>query len=298
MELLTLSDQTVTINGKTIPKIYGGFGAGQPAILAKQIAELHGRELFKINQLINSNLDWYEEGIDIINLAILPEYSQIYRNFLLNFYSNDALNASKYIYLLSQQGYALLCRDLKSDLAKQTYKEMIRKYFKMEEIQQHLNITIDQTSGKLSKLLVEITNQFELCKKMAETAGLTGNHAILSASMAVKHFLGYDPLELLGQKQLTCEVQEIHLAPTAIGKKFELSAQKVNKLLEKVGLQESFRDAKDKKCWKPTEKGKAFSVLKDTNKKHKDGRAVQQLMWLESVIPILKESENQSEFIF
>ena len=50
-----------------------------------------------------------------------------------------------------------------------------------------------------------------------------------------------------------------------------LSAQKANGLLEKSGLQESFRDAKNKKCWKPTEKGRAFAVLTDTNKKHSDG---------------------------
>ncbi|MEK7487370.1 MAG: hypothetical protein AABZ60_23820 [Planctomycetota bacterium] len=133
---LILSHEKVLINGKSIPKIYGGFGSGQPAILAKQVATIHGRELFKINQLINSNLDWYEEGIDIINLAILPEYSQRYRSFLLNFYTKDALNASKCIYLLSQQGYALLCRDLKSELAKKIYKQMVREYFRMAENQQ------------------------------------------------------------------------------------------------------------------------------------------------------------------
>ncbi len=230
-------------------------------------------------------------------MAILPKYSQQYRNFLLNFYTNDALNASKYIYLLSQQGYALLCRDLKSDLAKQTYKQMIRKYFKMEEIQRQ-NPAIAETIVKLPKTPAEIADQFEACKRMAETAGLAGNQAILSASMAVKQLLGYDPLELLGQKRLTCEVQEVHLSPTAIGKMLELSPQKANLLLEKAGLQEAFRDAKDKKCWKPTEKGKAFAVLTDTNKKHSDGRPVEQLLWLESVISVLKGCEKQPEFGF
>jgi hypothetical protein len=121
---------------------------------------------------------------------------------------------------------------------------------------------------------------------------------VLAANTAVKQLLGYEPLALLGEKQLTCEPQEIHLSPTAIGKMLELSPQKVNQALEKAGLQEALRDAKDKKCWKPTEKGKAFSVLKDTNKKHTDGRPVQQLMWLESVISVLRNYMSQAEFSF
>jgi hypothetical protein len=169
---LILSHEFVTVNGKSIPKVYGGFGAGQASILAKQVAEIHGRELFKINQLINNNRDWYEEGIDIINLAILSEYSQKHRSFLLNFYTQDALNASKSIYLLSQQGYALLCRDLKSDLAKQIYKQVVRDYFKMAETQQdevkakkvlkkreEKSSKSSLLSGKLAEFIVEELQQ-------------------------------------------------------------------------------------------------------------------------------------------
>jgi hypothetical protein len=57
------------------------------------------------------------------------------------------------------------------------------------------------------------------------------------------------------QPALISEPQEVHLSPTAIGKMLEVSPQEANKRLEQAGLQESFRDAKNKKCWKPTEKG-------------------------------------------
>ena len=53
MELI-LSDQTVTVNGKTISKIYGGFGNNQHSILAKQIADLHDYKLKEINQILNT----------------------------------------------------------------------------------------------------------------------------------------------------------------------------------------------------------------------------------------------------
>ena len=306
---LILSDQTVTVNSKTIPKLYGGFGAGQPAILAKQVAEIHGYTVKQINQLVYKNLDWFDECIDYLDLKSIrtdgypgvisnypseetpicgdnPKPSGIISKDPLKFlvksglYPNSqAVGGAKYIYLFSQQGYAMLCKLLKSDLAKQIYKQMVREYFRM------------------ASFPVVLAEQ-KVALEIAQTFGLQGNQAILFANRLIKDRYGLDILEIGGQPALISEIQEIHLTPTAIGKMFGVSPQKVNKLIEKSGLQESFRDAKNKKCWKPTKKGKEFSVLKDTSKKHKDGRPIQQLMWLESVISVLRGSEKQSEFSF
>jgi hypothetical protein len=65
---LILSHESVSVNGKSIPKVYGGFGAGQASILAKQVAEIHGYEVKRINELMNNNLDWFDEGIDYLDL--------------------------------------------------------------------------------------------------------------------------------------------------------------------------------------------------------------------------------------
>ena len=54
--------------GKEIPVIEGGFGEGQKTILVKTVAEIHGMPLSKVNQLINNNIDEFEEGIDILDL--------------------------------------------------------------------------------------------------------------------------------------------------------------------------------------------------------------------------------------
>ncbi|MEK7482772.1 MAG: ORF6N domain-containing protein [Planctomycetota bacterium] len=62
---LTLSNEKVLVNGKSIPKIYGGFGNNQPSILAKQVAEIHDYEVKRINELVNNNLDWFDEGTDL-----------------------------------------------------------------------------------------------------------------------------------------------------------------------------------------------------------------------------------------
>ncbi|NUM35419.1 MAG: ORF6N domain-containing protein [Candidatus Brocadiae bacterium] len=186
-------------------------------------------------------------------------------------------------YAFTREGANMLSTVLHTDIAIERSIQIIRAFSEME---------------RLKYGLIEIADQFDACKRMAEISGLKGNQAILTASTLVKKLTGYDPLEILGQKQLTSVPQELHLSPTDIGKILEISSQKVNKQLEEAKLQESFRDAKDKKCWKPTAKGKAFSVLKDTNKKHKDRRPVQQLMWLENVVAILKGCEKQTEFTF
>ena len=153
------------VNGKSIPKIYGGFGIGQPSILAKQIADLHGYELREINQIINNNLTWFDEGIDFIDLKsviILDDHSV--KDCLIKFYTKKGLSRSNYIYIFSQQGYAMFCKLLKSDLAKQIYKQMVREYFRMLETQQNL----ENSKETLSKQKGNISEGYWFSGKLAE----------------------------------------------------------------------------------------------------------------------------------
>lgn len=60
------------------------------------------------------------------------------------------------------------------------------------------------------------------------------------------------------------------------------SARKVNSLLQEKGLQEKVADQ-----WVATEKGRVFSELLDTGKKHSDGTPIKQLKWFQSVLNIL-----------
>lgn len=135
----------MTISGRPVKKIYGGFGDNQPCILAKQVAELHDYDIGEINRIVNRNIDWFDDGIDIIDLKnemisdASPGMGQNHpSDFLINsgFYANtQAIGGAKYIYLFSQQGYALLCKFLKSDLAKQIYKQMVRdSHFSRSEL--------------------------------------------------------------------------------------------------------------------------------------------------------------------
>lgn len=117
--------------GMNIPVIEGGFGEGQKVILAKDVAGIHGVPLYKINELINSNLDEFECGIDISDLK--QDENFVIRLKDNGLYNQNAINRSSNIYLLSEQGYMLLVGFMKTDKAKEIRKQLRREYFSMRE---------------------------------------------------------------------------------------------------------------------------------------------------------------------
>lgn len=74
-----------------IPVIEGGFNEKQKVMLAKTVAEIHGMEVFKVNQLINNNIDEFEIGIDILDLKG-TENTNILSEYVGITFSNNAIN--------------------------------------------------------------------------------------------------------------------------------------------------------------------------------------------------------------
>ena len=117
--------------GTDIPVIEGGFGENEKCMLAKTIADIHEIRLDKVNDLIKSNIDEFEVGIDILDMknSNLGEVSLLEVGF-----TKQSIANSSNIYLLSEQGYMLLVSFMKTDAAKAIRKVMRRQYFKMREI--------------------------------------------------------------------------------------------------------------------------------------------------------------------
>ncbi len=118
--------------GKEIPVIEGGFGEGEKVVLAKTIAEIHGVELRDLNKLINNNLDEFEEGIDFLDFKGNDDFAVIAKNSGL--YSQNALNASSNIYILSEQGYMALVSLMRTEKARELRKKFRREYFAMRKV--------------------------------------------------------------------------------------------------------------------------------------------------------------------
>ena len=114
--------------GKEIPVIEGGFGEGEKVVLAKTIAEIHEVDLKRINELINKNLDDFEEGIDILNLKDGGDFEVVATD--LGFITS---NRQEYCYILSEQGYFTLVSLMRTEKAKELRKKFRREYFAMRK---------------------------------------------------------------------------------------------------------------------------------------------------------------------
>lgn len=138
------------------------------------------------------------------------------------------------------------------------------------------------------RCLTVAADNFDAAKRIAESFGLKGNQAILSANSMVRAAIGVDLMEMAGVKRLVNEAQELNYTPTELGAKFGMSAASMNKLLAQCGLQHHVAYKPGKKRWEVTPAGKEFALITDTSKKHRDGKPVQQILWKESVAGPLK----------
>lgn len=153
-------------------------------------------------------------------------------------------------------------------------------------------VFLDYRAGKytannvipLESRLPVVADNFIAAKKIAETMGLVGNQAVLSANIMTRKVTGIDAMELAEVKYLVNEEQELLHTPTQLGDKFHMSAQEINKLLAKCGLQVSVEYKKGKKRWELMEKGRVFGKYQDSGRKHSDGKPIMTIGWYETVL--------------
>ena len=179
-------DNNLIVKGKTkvcgieVPNIYGGFGGNQKVILAKTISELHNKKLSHINQLINDNIRHFDIGIDLLELKNNKEFVDVLIGN--GIYTKNAINSSKYIYLLSEQGYSLLLKFMDSELSIIQYKAVIRDYFHIKEV--ILTQTQAITPDELKQL---VAREIGTIKRNKETEAMS----ILKSRGELSHF--YNP---------------------------------------------------------------------------------------------------------
>ncbi|MGG7057561.1 ORF6C domain-containing protein [Clostridium tertium] len=116
------------IEGMKFHDIEGGFGESKKAMLAKEIANIHGRELRVINQNIERNKSRFKEGIDIVDLKGTGFEITLSDHGI---YNQNSINRSENIYLLSERGYAKLLKILEDDVAWEQYEKLVDGYFNM-----------------------------------------------------------------------------------------------------------------------------------------------------------------------
>ena len=169
--------------------IEGGFGEGKKAMLAKDVALIHGQPVGNINRIVNNNRKWFEDGVDVIDLL---NASDAFRNFAKEqglITSNRVQN----IYLFSERGYSMLVKFMSDEKATQIYKQLLNNYFNMRVAikenkpslvaQERLAIMKDNSTTRRANMLYKIamatdsnSSKQALLAKAAET--ITGEMTI------------------------------------------------------------------------------------------------------------------------
>ena len=104
----------VKIGNMKFHEIEGGFGKNKKAMLVKEIAGIHNQPLGEINRRINENRKHFTDDKDVIDLKGTEFEVALTHNGI---YTQNAVNRSTNIYILSERGYAKLLKIMDDDLA-------------------------------------------------------------------------------------------------------------------------------------------------------------------------------------
>lgn len=117
--------------------------------------------------------------------------------------------------------------------------------------------------------------------------GMDLTQARLKAVATVKEQMGIDLPKELGWQPQPLAVQERTMNATQIGAELGIKNTQVNQLLEDQGYHTGLRDAKQRRVWKPTNKGMPFGRYEDKAKAHSAG-TVQPWVWYPSIVEELR----------
>lgn len=217
---------------------------------SRNVAEVFGKEhknvIRDIREIIESNSD--------------EEFGRL--NFELSSYRNEQ-NKEQPEYLLTRDGTMLLIMGYTGEKALALKTAYIKRFNEMEAMLKDIGSSV-----------LTLERSLTIARMVLEPAGITGNQLTISLDNLVKAKTGESMLALTGT-QLIAPQQKQLLNPTEIGKPLGLSAIKVNKKLEEMGLQ-----YKTEAGWQPTDAGLARgAVLLDTGKRHSNGTPIRQLKW-------------------
>lgn len=163
--------------------IEGGFGENKKAMLVRDIAVIHGKEVRQINQAINMNRKRFKDGIDVIDFL---NQSNGFRKFAED---NGLIgsNRTQHVYLLSERGYAKLLKILEDDKAWEIYDELVDNYFNMRYVIQKQDSYMITDPVQRAKRWIEEQEEHQVKLAMAkqETKDVQDNTPISSKDYQV-----------------------------------------------------------------------------------------------------------------
>lgn len=275
-----------TVCGIEVPKIAGGFGEDKMAMLAKSVAEIHGRKLIHVNEAINNNKNRFIDGVDVIDLKRIDQTDMFLNYGIL---TKAEIGNANNIYLLSERGYAKLLKIFDDDMAWDKYEEIIDGYFRMRD--EPLTM-IPAYTGYLPILPI-IQDEFGIAKVISEATGIKLGIANSIAINRIEKRTG-QPMEEYRKALPPAEHETGKCTATELGIKIGgLKPTDVNRRLAEAGLQYqntftrvSKKTGKEKveKEWRLTDMGKKYAEEFPYNR---NGHSGYQIKWNESAVSFL-----------
>ncbi|WP_051302490.1 ORF6N domain-containing protein [Salibacterium aidingense] len=161
--------ETLDVCGMAIPCIAGGFGKNKKAMLAKHVADIHGKTLKGVNRAINMNRHRFRDQVDLIDLKREHFLVHLMHQGVL---SKNAVNRSSNIYLLSERGYAKLMKIFDDEKSWEYYDRLLDEYFDRQE-------ESDEAGASPAELILNLAHQLvhheNKVKKMDQQYADTAN---------------------------------------------------------------------------------------------------------------------------
>jgi len=148
------TDGKVKSNEREFTRLVGGFGEDESVISDKQIADLLGykKGARSVRQRISENISHFEFGLHILDLkSSVPEQDTIKETLKSLGYTEQSINLSENIYILSKSGFLLYLKFAEGDKAVEVYKDFLEDYFKTKAENAHMKIGIQEQIEKLKE---------------------------------------------------------------------------------------------------------------------------------------------------
>lgn len=203
--------------------IEGGFGEGKKALLVRDIALIHKQTVGNINLLINRNRKRFKDGIDIIDLKTNQNFAIVLSK---SGFTQNQINASSHIYLLSERGYAKLLKIMDDDKAWDIYDELVDNYFNMR-------VAIKENKPSLVQ-----QERLAIMKDNSKTrkADILYKIAMATESASSKQTLLAKAAETLTGEMTIPVMKTKFYSAGEVGDKLGITAQRVGRIANKLGL--------------------------------------------------------------
>ena len=201
-------------------EIEGGFGDNKKFMLVKDIANIHSKKVYHINELINNNRKRFKDNVEIIDLLGIGLDDTELKS--LGF-SQQTINSYKGrkggIYILSERGYSKLLKLLNDDKAWELYDIFVEDYFNMRE-------TVKEN-------IIEITKK-DLLKLNIINANSEVDRMVALNQYQIEYV---QPLEIKAEYTDKVLSSEGTLTVKEIAQDFGKTANWLNKILNTLGIQ-------------------------------------------------------------